>query len=338
MNILVTGGAGFIGSNFIQHMLSSYDYTVINLDALTYAGNLSNLEEVAWRSNYHFVRGEIGDAQLVQELFERYDIDVVINFAAETHADQSMTNPARFLTTNVTGTQILLEAAKCYWQANPEDAACRRFIQISTDEVYGTVDEVGLISEETSLSPNSPYTASKASADLMVRAYYETYGLPILITRCSTNYGPYQFPEKFIPLMIENALQDKPLPLYGDGKQRRNWLHVHDHCLAIDAVLHKGEIGEVYNIGGSHEKENLEVVKLILKALRKSDCLIEFVENRLGQDKRCAIDYSKIEKELGWVPRYTFEQGLKLTIDWYLEHADWTGFREKRGDYGAYTH
>ncbi len=329
MNILVTGGAGFIGSNFIHHMLSTYDYTIINLDLLTYAGNLSNLEDVAWRSNYHFVKGDIGDAQLLQELFERYDIQAVINFAAESHVDRSIMDPALFLKTNVLGTQTLLEAAKNHWKVNSNDKACQefrngvKFIQISTDEVYGTLGEFGLFTEQTSLSPNSPYSASKASADLIVRAYFETYGLPIMITRCSNNYGPYQFPEKLIPLMISQALKEESLPVYGDGEQVRDWLYVEDHCIAIDNVLHKGENGEVYNIGGNSEKQNIEVIRLLIGHLGKNENLIEFVEDRLGHDKRYAIDHSKITKELGWLPIFTFEKGLKMTIDWHLDNRDW---------------
>lgn len=332
MNILVTGGAGFIGSNFIKHMLSTYDYTIINLDLLTYAGNLSNLEDIEQCPNYHFFKGDICDAQLLEVLFGRFDFQVVINFAAESHVDRSISDPALFLKTNVLGTQTLLEEAKKHWQANPTDEPCRKFIQISTDEVYGTLGKSGYFTEQTNLSPNSPYSASKASGDLITRAYYETYGLPVMITRCSNNYGPYQFPEKLIPLMIDRALQAKPLPIYGDGKQVRDWLHVKDHCLAIDAVLHKGKVGEVYNIGGNNEKENLEIVKLILSALRTSENLIEFVEDRIGHDRRYAIDNTKIKTELGWAPLYTFELGLEKTVEWYLSNTDWTKLVKCRGE------
>ncbi|MBO0588608.1 dTDP-glucose 4,6-dehydratase [Sporosarcina sp. E16_8] len=328
MNILVTGGAGFIGSNFIKHMLSTYDYKIINLDLLTYAGNLSNLEDSAGSENYHFVKGDICDAQLLKEIFERYDIQVVINFAAESHVDRSIADPALFLKTNVLGTQTLLEVARKHWEINPDDKACRKFsdhvkyIQISTDEVYGTLGNSGYFTEQTNLAPNSPYSASKASADLIVRAYYETYALPIMITRCSNNYGPYQFPEKLIPLMISKALKEEPLPVYGDGRQVRDWLYVEDHCIAIDTVLHKGEIGEVYNIGGNNERPNIEVVKFLISQLGKDEKLIESVEDRLGHDKRYAIDNSKITKKLGWSPAITFERGLKMTIEWYLNNTD----------------
>jgi dTDP-glucose 4,6-dehydratase len=329
MNILVTGGAGFIGSNFVKYMLSKYDYTIVNLDLLTYAGNLKNLEGIQENDRYHFVKGDICDRQLVDQLFKQYDINVVINFAAESHVDRSIEDPEIFLKTNVLGTQSLLDIAKNNWKVNPNDKYSRefkdgvKFIQISTDEVYGTLGKEGYFTEKTPLAPNSPYSSSKASADLLVRAYHETYGLPINITRCSNNYGPYQFPEKLIPLMINNALKDKPLPVYGDGKQIRDWLYVEDHCSAIDAVLHKGKIGEVYNIGGNNEKENIEVVKLILSYLGKSEDLIEFVKDRLGHDRRYAIDNSKITRELGWAPKYTFEQGIEMTIQWYLNHLEW---------------
>jgi len=329
MNILVTGGAGFIGSNFIKHTLAIHDYTIINLDLLTYAGNLSNLESISHESRYHFVRGDICDIDLLNNLFQRFDIEVVINFAAESHVDRSIENPAQFIRTNVLGTQTLLEAAKNYWKVDATNKSCRQFkknvkyIQISTDEVYGTLGKDGYFTEGTSLSPNSPYAASKASADLIVRAYYETYGIPIVITRCSNNYGPYQFPEKMIPLMISQALKEEPLPVYGDGCQVRDWLHVEDHCTAIDTVLHKGKIGEIYNIGGNNEKPNIEVIKFLVGQLEKDENLIEYVQDRLGHDKRYAIDNSKITKELGWSPAFTFERGLKMTIEWYLENRDW---------------
>ncbi len=329
MNILVTGGAGFIGANFIQYMLSTYNYTIVNLDQLTYAGNLKNLENIAHKSNYHFVRGNINDKDLVNKIFHDYDIQTVINFAAESHVDRSIENPSIFIETNVLGTENLLEVSKSHWKLNPFDANCRKFkdnvkfIQISTDEVYGTLGEEGFFTEKTNLAPNSPYSASKASADLIVRAYHATFGIPVMITRCSNNYGPYQHPEKLIPLIIERALKNEPIPLYGDGKQVRDWLYVEDHCLAIDSVLHKGKIGKIYNIGGNNEKQNIEIVKIILALLQKSESLIEFVEDRLGHDRRYAIDNSKIRRELDWTPAYTFEQGIEKTIQWYLANKAW---------------
>lgn len=328
-NILVTGGAGFIGSNFVKHMLSTYEYHIFNLDVLTYAGNLENLTDIEEHPNYTFIKGDIGNRELLEELFKQYKIDTVVNFAAESHVDRSIENPEIFLTTNVLGAQALLDTAKKYWKINPEDKYCReykegvKFLQVSTDEVYGTLGTEGMFTETTPLAPNSPYSASKTSADLVVRAYYETFGMPINITRCSNNYGPYQFPEKLIPLMINNCLNDHPLPVYGDGMQIRDWLHVKDHCKGIDTVLHKGKIGEVYNIGGNNEKANIEIVKLIIKELGKSEDLIKYVKDRPGHDRRYAIDNSKITRELGWKPSYTFEQGIKETIEWYLSHKDW---------------
>ena len=340
-NILVTGGAGFIGSNFIKYMLSTYEYYIINLDALTYAGNLDNLDDVKNSKNYSFEKGDITDRDLVDKLFEKYDIDTVINFAAESHVDRSIENPQIFLTTNILGTQVLLDTAMKYWKLRPEDKYCReykkgvKYVQISTDEVYGTLGNEGGFTEETPLAPNSPYSASKASADLIVRAYYKTYGIPINITRCSNNYGPYQFPEKLIPLMINNCLNDKSLPIYGDGMQIRDWLHVKDHCTGIDAVLHRGALGEVYNIGGNNEKANIEIVKLIIRQLGKTEKLIQYVQDRPGHDRQYAIDNTKITREIGWKPSYTFEQGMKETIEWYLRNEDWT---EKivSGDYVRY--
>lgn len=342
MNILVTGGAGFIGSNFVKYMLAYYDYTIINLDLLTYAGNLKNLEGVVGNQRYHFVKSDICDRQLLNDIFRKYDINVVINFAAESHVDRSITDPEVFLKTNVLGTQALLDTAKNYWKVDIADKYSQEFkagvkyIQISTDEVYGTLGKEGYFTEETCLAPNSPYSASKASADMIVRAYHETYGLPINITRCSNNYGQYQFPEKLIPLMINNALQEKLLPVYGDGKQIRDWLHVEDHCSAIDTVLHRGEVGEVYNIGGNNEKENIEIVKLILRSLDKSESLISYVQDRLGHDRRYAIDNSKITCELGWSPSYTFESGIVKTIKWYLENNEWMD-EINSGDYVNYS-
>jgi len=328
--ILVTGGAGFIGSNFVKYMLEKHpDYRIINVDLLTYAGNLENLKAVADNPNYVFIKADIRDREKIDEIFSNYKIDYVINFAAESHVDRSIEEPEVFLTTNIIGTQILLDTAKKYWKINPDDKYCRKyrenvkFVQISTDEVYGDLGETGMFVETMPLEPNSPYSASKASADMIVRAYHRTYGMPINITRCSNNYGPYQFPEKLIPLMINNCLNDKELPVYGDGMQVRDWLHVKDHCSAIDTVLHKGLDGEVYNIGGNNEKANIEIVKLIIKTLGKSESLIRYVKDRPGHDRRYAIDNTKITTQLGWKPAYTFEEGIKETIEWYLNNTDW---------------
>jgi len=328
--ILVTGGAGFIGSNFVKFMLDKHpEYRVINLDALTYAGNLENLKEVSNNPNYVFIKADIRDRIRIEEIFSQYNIDCVINFAAESHVDRSIEEPEIFLTTNVLGTQTLLDAAKKHWKVNPEDKYCReytkgvKFLQVSTDEVYGALGETGKFIETMPLMPNSPYSASKASADLIVRAYHETFGMPVSITRCSNNYGPYQFPEKLIPLMINNCIKGKDLPVYGDGMQVRDWLHVYDHCSAIDVVLHKGVDGEVYNIGGNNEKANIELVILIIKNLGKSEGLIKFVKDRPGHDRRYAIDNTKITTQLGWKPAYTFEEGIKETIEWYLNNTEW---------------
>lgn len=329
--LLVTGGAGFIGSNFIQYILDKQQDLVLllNLDLLTYAGNLENLEPVKEDPRYRFIRGDVRDKALVEELFAEYDFDTVIHFAAESHVDRSIVEPEVFLTTNIIGTQTLLDAAKRHWNLNPENKHCReyrpgvRFLQVSTDEVYGALNKTGMFTETTPLAPNSPYSASKTSADLIVRAYHKTYGMPVNITRCSNNYGPYQFPEKLIPLMIHNAQQDKSLPVYGDGMQIRDWLHVKDHCSAIAAVLEKGKTGEVYNIGGNNEKANIEIVRLILEILGKPEELITYVQDRPGHDRRYAIDNTKITTELGWAPDYTFEEGMKETIQWYLDHPGW---------------
>lgn len=342
-SVLVTGGAGFIGSNFIQYILDNQQDNIllVNLDLLTYAGNLENLKPVEHDSRYHFVKGDIRDKALVAELFRKYDFDTVVHFAAESHVDRSIVEPEVFLTTNIVGTQTLLDAAKRHWNLRPEDKHSReykegvRYLQVSTDEVYGALGKEGMFTETTPLSPNSPYSASKAGADLIVRAYHETYGLPVNITRCSNNYGPYQFPEKLIPLMIHNALEDKPLPVYGDGMQIRDWLHVKDHCSAIAAVLEKGRVGEVYNIGGNNEKPNLEIVRLILWELGKPESLIAHVQDRPGHDRRYAIDNTKITTELGWSPAYTFEKGIQETIQWYLENREWTE-RITSGDYQNY--
>lgn len=313
--ILVTGGAGFIGSNFIRYMLNKYEnYKIVNLDLLTYAGNLENLKDIQDNTNYDFIKGSITDIRLVDSIVST-NIDYIINFSAESHVDRSINNPSIFLKTNVMGTQILLDASKKY---NIE-----KYIQISTDEVYGSLGETGYFTEKTPLAPNSPYSASKAGADLLVRSYHETFSLPINITRCSNNYGPYQFPEKLIPLMIANAYENKDLPVYGHGLNIRDWLHVHDHCSAIDLVIHKGEIGEIYNIGGNNEKRNIEIVRLILEKLGKSKSLIKYVKDRPGHDKRYAIDSSKIQNELGWNPKYTFENGIEETVIWYLNNKDW---------------
>lgn len=340
-NILVTGGAGFIGSNFIRHMIQQYDYNIINFDLLTYAGNLDNLKDIEGNSKYYFIKGDIRDRQQVKSIFETYDIDTVVNFAAESHVDRSIEEPDVFLSTNVQGTQVLLDTAKQYWKVTPEDKYCREFkvgvkyLQVSTDEVYGSLGKDGLFTETSPLAPNSPYSASKTSADLFVRAYHETFGLPVNITRCSNNYGPYQFPEKLIPLMINNCLNHKVLPVYGDGMQIRDWLHVEDHCEAIATVLHKGLDGEVYNIGGNNEKANIEIVRLILDKLGKSQELIQYVKDRPGHDRRYAIDNTKITTELGWKPKYTFEEGMIQTIEWYLEHKEWINDIIS-GDYQTY--
>jgi len=331
MKILVTGGAGFIGSNFIHYILEKYpDYEIINLDLLTYCGNLENLKNIENNPNYQFIKGNIRDEKLANEIVSN-NVEYIINFAAESHVDRSIEDPKIFLESNIIGTQNLLEIAKKYY----EKGQVKKYVQISTDEVYGSLGKTGYFTENTPLAPNSPYSASKAGADLLVRAYHETFDLPMNITRCSNNYGPYQFPEKLIPLMINNALNNKKLPVYGDGKNVRDWLHVHDHCTAIDRVLHKGKIGEVYNIGGSNEKENIEIVKLILKYLNKSESLIEYVEDRLGHDRRYAIDSSKIREELGWKPKYNFEIGITKTIEWYLANVEWLNHIIS-GDYISY--
>jgi dTDP-glucose 4,6-dehydratase len=324
--ILITGGAGFIGSNFVRYMLDKYPtYEIINLDSLTYCGNLENLSGIEDNPNYNFIKGNINDKKLIHEIVS--DVDYIINFAAESHVDRSIENPEIFIKSNILGTQVLLDAAKEY--------GAKKFLQISTDEVYGSLGENGYFREDTPLAANSPYSASKAGADLMVRAYHKTFGLPINITRCSNNYGPYQFPEKLIPLMISNALEDRELPVYGDGLNVRDWLHVYDHCTAIDLVLHKAKIGEVYNIGGNNEKPNIEIVKLILENLNKPETLIKYVKDRLGHDRRYAIDSSKIQKELGWKPKYTFETGIAETIQWYLNNREWLE-NVKSGEYQDY--
>lgn len=328
MNLLVTGGAGFIGSNFVRYMLEKYpNYKVVNYDLLTYAGNLENLKDVENHPNYTFVKGNINNRELVDYLVKTHEIDVIINFAAESHVDRSITDPDIFVKTNVLGTQALLDVAK----ANH----IKKYVQISTDEVYGTLGETGYFTEETPLAPNSPYSASKAGGDLLVRAYHETYGLNVNITRCSNNYGPYHFPEKLIPLMITNALEGKELPIYGDGQNIRDWLHVKDHCAAIDLVIHKGRPGEVYNIGGHNERTNNEIVHLIVEKLGVSKDLIKYVADRPGHDRRYAIDPTKIMTELGWKPQYTFETGIVETIQWYIDNKAWWK-NIKSGEYMNY--
>ena len=314
MNILVTGGAGFIGSCFVRYMLKNHpNYKIINLDALTYAGNIENLDDIKDNKNYTFVHGNICDKKLVRELIS--EVDCVINFAAESHVDRSILTPEIFIETNVQGTLNLLQASK--------ELGIERFLQVSTDEVYGTLGKTGYFYETTPIQPNSPYSASKASADLLVRAYWETYKLPVLNTRCSNNYGPYQYPEKLIPFFISKLLKNEKVPVYGDGLNVRDWLYVYDHCSAIDAVLHNGRLGEVYNIGGHNEKTNMEITNLILEYMGKDESYIEHVTDRLGHDRRYAISNDKITSELGWEPSITFEEGIKITIDWYLNNQNW---------------
>jgi len=326
--ILVTGGAGFIGSNFIRMVLSEHpDCFIANLDKLTYAGNLENLEGFLNHPNHKFIKGDIRDGRLVEEIIDQYKIDTIINFAAESHVDRSITAPKIFIETNVTGTLTLLEAAR--------DKNLQRFIQISTDEVYGQLGPTGKFTEDTPLAPNSPYSASKAAADHLVKAFGHTWGLKYNITRCSNNYGPYQFPEKMIPLMINNALNNKPLPVYGDGLHIRDWIHVEDHCRAVWKVLTEGKPGETYNIGASCEKTNIEVVKTLLKLLKKPESLITFVKDRPGHDRRYAIDAKKIMTKLHWQPSVTFEQGIQKTIGWYLENKNWLN-SVVSGDYQKY--
>lgn len=319
MKILVTGGAGFIGSNFVYYMLDRHpDYKIVCLDALTYAGNLETLKKANENPNFKFVKGDITDRKAVYALFEEEGFDAVVNFAAESHVDRSIEEPEIFLKTNILGTQVLLDASKKFGSI--------RFHQVSTDEVYGDLplDRPDLFfTEETPIKTSSPYSASKASADLLTLAYYRTYNLPVTVSRCSNNYGPYHFPEKLIPLMIANALENKPLPVYGDGKNVRDWLYVRDHCKAIDLILENGKIGQVYNIGGHNERTNLEVVKTVLSILGKSEELITFVKDRPGHDMRYAIDPTKIKNDLGWYPETTFEKGIEETVKWYLANKPW---------------
>lgn len=319
MNIIITGGAGFIGSNFVFHILREHPQDrVICLDKLTYAGNLSTLAPVMGQDNFRFVKADICDRDAVYSLFAEEHPDVVVNFAAESHVDRSIENPAIFLETNIMGTAVLMDACRKY--------GIQRYHQVSTDEVYGDLplDRPDLFfTETTPIHTSSPYSSSKASADLLVLAYHRTYGLPVTISRCSNNYGPYHFPEKLIPLMIINALHDKPLPVYGDGLNVRDWLYVEDHCRAIDLILQKGRVGEVYNVGGHNEMKNIDIVKLICKALGKPESLIHHVTDRKGHDRRYAIDPTKIHEELGWLPETKFADGIKKTIQWYLDHEDW---------------
>lgn len=319
MKILVTGGAGFIGGNFVHHMVNKYpDYEIVNLDLLTYAGNLETLKPVEDKPNYKFVKGDIADREFIMDLFEKEKFDIVVNFAAESHVDRSIENPSIFVRTNVEGTVVLLDAAKKY--------GVKRYHQVSTDEVYGDLplDRPDLFfTETTPLHTSSPYSSSKASADLFVLAYHRTFGLPVTISRCSNNYGPYHFPEKLIPLMIANALADKPLPVYGEGLNVRDWLYVEDHCRAIDLIIHNGRVGEVYNVGGHNEMKNIDIVKIICKELGKPESLITHVTDRKGHDMRYAIDPTKIHNELGWLPETKFEDGIKKTIQWYLDNKEW---------------
>lgn len=339
---LVTGGAGFIGSNFIHYMLNKYDsIKLINLDRLTYAGNLDNLSTIENDSRYTFVHGDICDRELVENLFKNYDIDYVVNFAAESHVDRSIKEPEVFVSTNVLGTLTLLNAAKNAWYLNGSFIQGKKYIQVSTDEVYGSLGETGYFTEITPLNPHSPYSASKASADLIVNSYYDTYGMPINITRCSNNYGPYQFPEKLIPLLINNCLNKKSLPVYGDGLNVRDWLYVEDHCRAIDLVINQGRLGQVYNIGGHNERTNIHIVKTVIDYINKNvdnevtENLIKYVEDRKGHDRRYGIDPTKIREELGWKPEVDFETGIIRTIEWYLNNKDWMN-KVTSGQYKEY--
>lgn len=325
MNVLVTGGAGFIGSNFVHYMLENHPtYKIINLDLLTYAGNIHSLDDVMDNPNHVFVQGNILNKELVRHLVKEHAITQFVNFAAESHVDRSILNPEIFVETNIQGTLALLNVAK--------EMNIKKYLQVSTDEVYGSLGAEGYFTEETPLAPNSPYSASKTGADLLVRAYYETYGMNVNITRCSNNYGPYHFPEKLIPLMITNGMESKELPIYGDGLNIRDWLHVQDHCQAIDLVLHKGRKGEVYNVGGHNERTNNQIVDIIIDQLGLSRELIQYVDDRLGHDKRYAIDPTKLETELGWKPKYTFDTGILETIDWYQKNeAWWRPLKERAG-------
>jgi len=321
MKLLVTGGAGFIGSNFIRYLLKTYpDYKIINLDKLTYAGNLENLRDIAANNKYSFIRGDIADVSLVEQIFKS-GIDGVVNFAAESHVDRSISAPSVFIQTNVVGTHVLLEAAKRY--------RIKKFLQISTDEVYGSLGDEGYFTEISPLSPNNPYAASKASADLLARAYHVTYGLPVCITRCSNNYGPYQHPEKLIPLLIIRAYQFAPLPIYGDGLNIRDWIHVQDHCRALDMVLHYGKPRQIYDIGANNERTNIDIARIVLQRMDRPLNLIRYVDDRPGHDRRYAIDATKIRQQLGWTPQILWKGGIEETIEWYLTHRNWWDARSK---------
>lgn len=342
MYILVTGVAGFIGANFVYHYLKNHpDHTIIGLDALTYAGNLENIEDLTdeQKARFIFLKGDITNPETIKSIFSQWSIQGVVNFAAESHVDRSIHDPSVFLKTNILGTHSLLDAAKGAWSINGKWKEGVRFLQVSTDEVYGSLGSDGLFSEKTPLDPHSPYSASKAGSDLIVKAYHDTFGMPAIITRCSNNYGPYQFPEKLIPLIITRALAHDTLPVYGDGRQIRDWLYVGDHCRAIDLAFRQGKVGEVYNIGGSNEQENIVIIKKILKILQEitrdqeiHEGLITHVADRLGHDRRYAIDASKIKTELGWEPETPFEEGIRSTINWYLSHQKWTN-RVTSGEY-----
>jgi len=327
LRLLITGGAGFIGSNFVRYILREHpDWQVVNLDRLTYAGNLENLKDVKNESRYRFILGDIADRELIDKLFSQ-GFDVVVNFAAESHVDRSILDASPFMRTNVQGPQVLLEGARQH--------RVKLFLQVSTDEVYGSLGAEGKFNEESPLLPSSPYSASKAAADLLCRAYQRTYGLPVIITRCSNNYGPYQFPEKLIPLTITNALEEKPIPIYGDGLNVRDWIHVEDHCCALDLVIQRGKQGETYNIGADNERTNLEMVRRILDIVEKPPSLITFVSDRPGHDRRYALETTKIRRELGWEPRHSFEEALKRTVEWYIENEPWWR-RVKSGEYLEY--
>jgi len=339
---LVTGGAGFIGSNFVHYMLNKYsDIKIINLDKLTYAGNLENLKLIQNNPNYCFVQGDICNKELVERLFKENDIDYVVNFAAESHVDRSIREPEIFVKTNVLGTVTLLNEAKNAWEAEGSFKAGKKYLQVSTDEVYGSLGDTGYFIETTPIDSHSPYSSSKAGADLMVKAYYDTYKMPVNITRCSNNYGPYQFPEKLIPLLINNCLNHKDIPVYGDGLNIRDWLYVEDHCKAIDMVINNGKLGEIYNIGGHNERTNIQIVETVINYLNENidkeitKALIKYVEDRKGHDKRYGIDPMKIREELGWYPETTFEVGIKKTIQWYIENKQWMK-NVTSGEYQAY--
>ncbi len=326
MKLLVTGGAGFIGSNFIRHIRQEHpDWEITNLDKLTYAGNLENLKDIQDQPGYHFVKGDIADRKLIDKLLNQ-GFDVIVNFAAESHVDRSILDASPFIETNVKGTQVLLEGAKKH--------AIQRFLQVSTDEVYGSIDS-GRFTEESSLSPNSPYSASKTAADLLCRAYFKTHQVPAIVTRCTNNFGPYQFPEKLIPLAVTNALEDKPIPVYGDGLNIRDWIFVSDHCRALDDIIQKGQPGKIYNIGGGNEKTNLELIRKLLELLNKPQSLMQFVTDRPAHDRRYAVDCARITAELDWKPAYSFEKALSATVDWYLKNESW--WRSiKSGEYIKY--